>query len=222
MAEAAFGPEFEIHGGGLDLVFPHHENELAQSRALGHEFAHVWMHNGMLEFTGEKMAKSVGNIVTLREALDTWGRETILLLFMGAHWRKPMELSQDTIAQAKAQSDAFRDFLVSRDLDAPATEQESLAAALDDDFNTPAALALFHDWRRRGLGTDLAAGLEVFGLGALAERSAAPSELVELARRREQARSEREFAEADRLRAEIEAAGWEVRDVPDGFQLVPK
>ena len=69
---------FEIHGGGLDLVFPHHENELAQSRALGHEFARIWMHNGMLEFVGEKMSKSLGNVITLRDAIETWGRETIL------------------------------------------------------------------------------------------------------------------------------------------------
>ena len=73
MAEKLLGPAFEIHGGGLDLVFPHHENELAQSRGAGHEFARIWMHNGMLRFTGEKMSKSVGNIVTLREALDDVG-----------------------------------------------------------------------------------------------------------------------------------------------------
>src|SRR5204863_2479305 len=78
LAEEAFGPEFEIHGGGLDLVFPHHENELAQSRALGHAFARIWAHNGMLELTGEKMAKSAGIIMSLREAVDTYGGETIL------------------------------------------------------------------------------------------------------------------------------------------------
>ena len=73
MAEELLGPAFEIHGGGLDLVFPHHENELAQSRALGHEFARIWAHNGLLRATGEKMSKSLGNIVTLREAIDTLG-----------------------------------------------------------------------------------------------------------------------------------------------------
>ncbi|MGZ8716897.1 MAG: cysteine--tRNA ligase, partial [Gaiellaceae bacterium] len=84
MAEKAFGPVFEIHGGGLDLVFPHHENELAQSRALGHDFARIWMHNGMLDFGGEKMSKSLGNDVSLRNVLDTWGREVVLLFFMTA------------------------------------------------------------------------------------------------------------------------------------------
>src|SRR5262245_59055226 len=112
MAEEAFGPVFEIHGGGLDLVFPHHENELAQSSALGHEFARVWMHNGMLEFGGEKMSKSLGNDVSIRNVLDTWGREVTLLFFMTAHWRKPIDFTDDTLAQARAQVETFRNFFV--------------------------------------------------------------------------------------------------------------
>src|SRR5262245_31608424 len=108
MAEQLLGPVFEIHGGGLDLVFPHHENELAQSRALGHPFAKLWMHNGMLEMTGDKMSKSLGNIISLREALDTWGRETILLYFMTAHWRKPMDFGDEVLRQADAQAESFR------------------------------------------------------------------------------------------------------------------
>src|SRR5881396_1539060 len=91
MAEKFLGPSFEIHGGGLDLIFPHHENEVAQSRGAGREFARMWMHNGMLQFVGEKMSKSLGNVVTLREALDRWGRETVLVYFLGGHWRKPLD-----------------------------------------------------------------------------------------------------------------------------------
>ena len=111
MAEAAFGPVFEIHGGGLDLVFPHHENELAQSRAIGHEFAKLWMHNGMLEFSGEKMSKSLGNDVSLRNVLDKWGREVVLLFFMTAHWRKPIDFTDETLAQAKAQVETLPQLL---------------------------------------------------------------------------------------------------------------
>src|SRR5262249_33914037 len=104
MAEDAFGPVFEIHGGGLDLVFPHHENEVAQSLALGHEFARVWMHNGMVGgLGGEKMSKSLGNDVSLRNVLDTWGREVALMFFLGAHWRKPIEFGDEILVQAKAQ-----------------------------------------------------------------------------------------------------------------------
>ncbi|MFL5981221.1 MAG: cysteine--tRNA ligase, partial [Gaiellaceae bacterium] len=102
MAEELLGPVFEIHGGGIDLQFPHHENELAQSNALGHGFARIWTHNGLLRFTGSKMSKSEGNIVTLREALERWGRETILLFFMTGHWSKPIDFSDETMAAAEA------------------------------------------------------------------------------------------------------------------------
>ena len=220
MAEEAFGPVFEIHGGGLDLVFPHHENELAQSNALGHEFARIWTHNGMLEFGGEKMSKSLGNDVSLRNVIDTWGREVVLLFFMTAHWRKPIDFTDETLQQAKAQVETFRNYFVGLEYEPEPIEEERLVEVLDDDFNTPDALALFHDWRARGRAASLKHGLGLFGLGSLVEQAAAPPELVELAEQRLRARAERAFAEADRLRDEIAAAGWEVRDVAEGFQLV--
>ena len=217
MAEELLGPVFEIHGGGLDLVFPHHENELAQSNALGHDFARIWTHNGLLRFTGSKMSKSEGNIVTIREAIERWGREAILLYFMTGHWSKPIDFSDDTMAAAQARVDGFRE--VFRGPSQEGGDWETLAAALEDDFNTPEALAVLHRWRDHDL---LRRALNVFGLASLAEGVAAPREIVELAKRRSQARAARDFDEADRLRAEIEAAGWEARDVADGFQLVPK
>ena len=215
MAEEAFGPVFEIHGGGLDLVFPHHENELAQSRALGHEFARIWMHNGMLRFTGEKMSKSLGNVTTIRGALDDHGRETLLLFLMTGHWRKPLDFSDDTLAQAGAQVESFRN--VFRSPSAPVGDWGAFEAALEDDFNTPEALALMHGWRDHDL---LRRGLDVFGLASLADEDAAPAELLALAEERQTARAAKDFAEADRLRDEIAAAGWEVRDEAGGFRLV--
>jgi cysteinyl-tRNA synthetase len=221
MAEKHLGPSFDIHMGGLDLVFPHHENEIAQSRAAGREFARIWMHNGMLEFTGEKMSKSVGNVVTLRDAVEEWGRETVLLFFLTGHWRKPLDFSEETMAAAAAQAETFRNSF--RDATGDGQDERSrLEGVLDDDFNTPDALALFHDWRARGLTASLRFGLDLFGLGSLAEAEAAPAAVVELAERRQAARAAGDYAEADRLRAEIEAAGWEVRDVAGGFTLVPK
>ena len=219
MAEKHLGPVFEIHGGGLDLMFPHHENEIAQSRGAGREFAQLWMHNGILQFGGEKMSKSLGNVVSLREALDEWGPETLLMLFMGAHWRKPMDYTDETLAAAKARADGFRE--VFRNASEPGGSWDELAAALDDDFNTPDALAVMHEWRDHDL---LRRGLDVFGLGSLAEEDEAPAELDELARQRADARSGGDYDEADRLRQEIEAAGWEVRDVAgdSGYRLVPK
>ena len=219
MSEKHLGPEFEIHGGGLDLVFPHHENEIAQSRALGRPFAQLWMHNGMLTFSGEEMHKSVGNDVSLKAALDQWGRETLLVFFLTGHWRKPLEYSDSTLEAAAARAEGFRDVLRNPHEPAPAGSWERFADALDDDFNTPAALAVMHEWRDHEL---LRRSLGVFGLESLAEQDEAPVEIVELATRRQVAREERDFDEADRLRDELEAAGWEVRDEPGGYRLVPR
>jgi cysteinyl-tRNA synthetase len=219
MAEELLGPSFEIHGGGLDLVFPHHENELAQSRALGHEFARIWTHNGMLRFTGEKMAKSVGNVVTIRQALDDWGRETLLVYFLSGHWRKPIDFSEETLEAAAARADRLREVFRNPSEPAPPAAWDRFAAALDEDFNTPEALAVMHEWRDHDL---LRRALNVFGLASLAETEAAPAEVVELAERRRDARAGGDFAEADRLRGEIADSGWEVRDVGEHFQLVPR
>jgi cysteinyl-tRNA synthetase len=219
MAEELLGPAFEIHGGGLDLVFPHHENELAQSRALGHDFAQIWAHNGLLRFTGSKMSKSEGNVVTIRDAIAQWGREAVLVYFLTAHWSKPIDFSDETLAAAAARVDGFREVFRGPSEAAPTGEGERFEAALEDDFNTPDALAVMHGWRDHEL---LRRALDIFGLASLAEEQEAPSEVVELAKQRQEARVARDFDEADRLRAEIEAAGWEARDVADGFQLVPR
>jgi cysteinyl-tRNA synthetase len=219
MAEQILGPTFEIHGGGLDLVFPHHENEIAQSRALGHPFAQVWMHNGMLRFVGEKMSKSVGNVATIREALDRWGPVNLLVFFLTAHWSKPIDYSDETLAAAQARAESLREVFRNPSESAPEGEWERFAAALDDDFNTPEALAIMHSWRDHDL---LRRALEPFGLASLAEEEAAPADVVDLARRRQDARSSGDFGEADRLRDAIEELGWVVRDIANGFQLIPK
>jgi cysteinyl-tRNA synthetase len=218
MAEELLGPAFEIHGGGLDLVFPHHENELAQSRALGHEFGRIWTHNGMLRFTGEKMGKSEGNVVTIRDALDRWGREALLLFFLRGHWSKPIDFSDETMEEAAARLATFRDALL-QDASAEVDESE-LDEALADDFNTPEALAILHRWAGQGAHEQVRRGLALFGVSAAVPD--APPTVRELAEEREAARAARDFERADRLRESIGAEGWEVRDVEGGFQLVPK
>jgi len=219
MAEKFLGPSFEIHGGGLDLVFPHHEDEIAQSRGAGREFAHLWMHNGLLRFSGEEMHKSIGNVVTLRDALDRWGRETLLVFFLTGHWRKPLDFSDETLAAAAARAERFRDVFRGPSKPAPEGAWDRFAAALDDDFNTPEALAVMHEWRDHDL---LRRALDVFGLASLGMLPEAPPAVRELADRRQDARSQGDFDEADRLRRELEAAGWEARDAPDGYRLVPR
>jgi cysteinyl-tRNA synthetase len=219
MAEKFLGPEFEIHGGGNDLRFPHHENELAQSRAAGRPFARIWMHNGMLELDEEKMSKSVGNVRTLRDVLDKWGRESTLVYFLTGQWRKPMDFTAEAMEAAQARAERFRDVFRGPSEPAPEGAWERFAAALDDDFNTPEALAVMHEWRDHEL---LRRALDVFGLASLAEQEEAPAEIASLAERRLAARRGGDFEAADGLRREIEDAGWEVRDEGEAFRLVPK
>jgi cysteinyl-tRNA synthetase len=216
MAEEIYGPAFEIHGGGLDLVFPHHENEVAQSRALGHPFASIWAHNGMLEFTGDKMSKSLGNVETIREVLDEWGRETILVFFLTASWRKPIDYSDETMAQAAARRDTLRNAFTLEPEPVEEERWDAFVAALEDDFDTPAALAVLHEWAAARQLDLLARGLEMFGLASLAVREDAPAEVAELAERRSRARAERDFETSDRLRDELATLGWQMRDEPGG------
>jgi cysteinyl-tRNA synthetase len=222
MAEKLLGPVFEIHGGGIDLRFPHHENELAQSRGAGREFARLWAHNGMLELAQEKMSKSLGNIVSLREALDEHGRDAILLLFLGAHYRSPVEYSDVAVEAAAAEAERFRNYFRGEVDDGGDSEWHRLVELLEDDFNTPAALALMHEWRSRDRADDLLRALSIFGLDDLSAAAPVPEAITALAVRRKEARDGGDFAEADRLRAEIESAGWDVRDTPDGFDLYPR
>jgi cysteinyl-tRNA synthetase len=221
MAEKLLGPVFEIHGGGLDLRFPHHENELAQSRGAGREFAQLWAHNGLLELAREKMSKSLGNIVSLRDVLDEYGPRALFVFFLGAHYRSPVEYSDEAMESARSQAEDFRTAfrVVERVPGAPAWDD--FAAALDDDFNTPLALSILHAWRSAGELELLERGLGIFGLEV--ERAAeAPPEVAGLAAERQAARAAGDFARADRLRAPIEGLGWEVQDVSGSFRLIPK
>jgi cysteinyl-tRNA synthetase len=232
MAEALLGLEFDIHGGGIDLVFPHHENEAAQTAAgRGRPLARLWMHNGMLEAAeGEKMAKSVGNIRGLAEVLDEVGGEALVLYFSTGHYRQPLTFSPKALAAAAGSARRIRD--AGRRLvpgDSPpelAPHRDAFFAALADDFNTARALAALYEWvgeanKRDGAGdAHLREMLGVLGLEALLEPEAGPpSEALELARQRAAARVECRWGDADRLRERLRAIGWEVRDGPAGPEL---
>ena len=204
MAEKVLGPEFWIHGGGLDLVFPHHENERAQSHAAGRAFARIWMHNGMLRFTGEKMSKSLGNDATIREVLDAWGAETALLVLHDrALAQADRLLGGDDGGGARRRRRACATSLRGATDVASGSWRGRFAEVLEDDFNTPDALAVFHEWRRAETPTSLRRGLDVFGLGALGvERRARGASSRSPARG--SPRERKDWAEADRLRDEID------------------
>jgi len=218
MAERNLGPEFALHGGGRDLIFPHHENEVAQSHAAGRPFALAWVHNGMLQLSGEKMSKSLGNIEPLHTALDRWGAQTFLLYMLRGHYSAPIDYTDDALEQARAAAETLRNRLRDGTGGEDAALREKVCQALDDDFNTPRALADLFDAPAEASGT-VAEVLDVLGLGALGREDEAPPELVEKARRRDEARQARDFATADALRDEIEQAGWEARDTAAGTAL---
>jgi cysteinyl-tRNA synthetase len=238
MAESLLGLGFEIHGGGSDLVFPHHENELAQTEAArGAPLARLWVHNGMVRMEEEKMAKSTGNIAPLHGVLDEYGRDAVVAYLTSGHYRQPLSFSAAALEDSERAVARIRELC--RRLDPGAGEPEGLAghherflAALADDFNTPAARAELFDWIAEA-NRRLDAG-ERFGPGALAEMLwllgledlLAPGDdepddrARELLAERERARAERDFERADAARDELAALGWEVRDTAEGPQLV--
>ena len=247
MAEQELGASFAIHGGGSDLVFPHHENEIAQSEAAGRPFARVWMHNGMVESDAAKMSKSDGNIFQLSEALDKYGREAVVAYLISGHYRQPIAFGPEQMEQAVAQVERLRNFFrehgegevggVSSEQQRggsaetpPTSRLERFRDALADDFNTPRALAEVFELvgeANRGEVSGAAAAvremLEILGLGTVADAEGGAGEEAEaLMAEREQARVAKDFARADEIRDRLAEMGWTVRDSADGPKLVPR
>ncbi len=235
MAEKLLGVGFDIHGGGSDLIFPHHENEAAQTAAAhGAPLTRLWMHNGMVRLDREKMSKSVGNIFVLREALAAYGRDALIMYFVSGHYRQPIEFDEARLEQAAANvrriREAARKLTPGPSPDFSAALKERFFGSLADDFNTPGALAAVFDWVRAANASDAPVGdadlremLDTFAFANLldVEATEAPPEALALAQAREQARGERDYAEADRIRDQLRELGWEVRDGPAGPELLP-
>ncbi|MBF2759320.1 MAG: cysteine--tRNA ligase [Ectothiorhodospiraceae bacterium AqS1] len=253
MSTACLGDHFDIHGGGMDLQFPHHENEIAQSEgATGCKFVNVWMHNGFVRIDDEKMSKSLGNFFTTRSVLERYPAEAVRCLMLLSHYRSPLNYSTQGLDRAEA---AVRRLYTAvcgllddgKDIDdaasprqAPETEDADIAVwkerfreAMDDDFNTPQALSVLFELAReinrlrqtqpsiarayaRALGESaqtlglLGADPEVWLRGDPADIDEA--EIAELIEKRSAARARKDFAEADRLRERIEAAGFTIED----------
>ena len=238
MAEKLLGVDFDIHGGGSDLIFPHHENEIAQTEAAhGSPLARIWMHNGMVRADTEKMSKSLGNVFQLSEALDRFGGEALVAYLSSGHYRQPLEFSERALTEAATRVERLRNFAEGALRDAAETpdEDEFVAGrraefldALADDFNTPRAWAalfeLVSEGNRRPLAGSAGALIDLLPLLGLdsvlrPRTEAADEEAARLLREREQARAERDFERADRLREELAGRGWEVRDTAEGPRL---
>ncbi len=234
MAKALLGPQFDIHGGGNDLMFPHHENEIAQSACAdpGSGFARVWMHNEMLQVEGKKMSKSLGNFFTVRDLLDKdIPGEVIRFVMLGTHYRKPMDWTDTKARQAEATLRKWR--ALTKGV-APGVVPPGVEAALADDLNTPGAIAELHKLALAGHGAALLASARLLGLltdelsGWLPDAAQGGSDASgldaakeRLAAVRADALARKDFAEVDRLKAALIAAGVEVRMTKDTIELVP-
>lgn len=244
MAETHLGETIDIHGGGQDLVFPHHENETAQSTCVhaGRLYCRYWIHNGLIHVDSEKMSKSVGNVLLLRDLLAEAPGETVRLGLLTAHYRQPLDWADDVLADAQQKLDRMYGALraagvggtVQDDVGEPPA---SVVEALDDDLNTPRALAALFDLarqanreadseRRLKIATDLRAGAGLLGLlqadpeawfvGSAKPDALDVAEIDALVSQRERFRAERDFAAADGIRARLENAGIVIEDSSDG------
>lgn len=251
MNHVAFGDQIDIHGGGRDLIFPHHENEIAQSEALtGKPFAKYWFHNGLIKVNGQKMSKSLGNSLLLRDLLDNYSAEAIKFALLQNNYRQDINITDNLFPDAERQMADFCRVLVQVEAAFPAVNEIDPAVdaafdeAMDDDFNTAKALAdlfgLFKqiraylaagDSRCAALANGIRQTYALLGLfedpkGSVAAYDAKhavaiPDEVMDIANRRFAAKQARDWALADQLRAQLTDLGWAVKDSKEGFTLTP-
>ena len=232
------GDGFDLHGAGLDLAFPHHENERAQAVAAGREFARHWVHNGFVEVAGEKMSKSLGNFTTLADVLERFDPRAYRLVVLQSHYRAPVEVTERTLEAASNTLDGLDDF-ARRTADLPVVPPDAEAidrfrSVMDDDLDTPAMVAHLSEVRRRAnvaldagdvrRAAALAAAVRemagAVGLELVRPEADRPDEAVaELVRRRDAARAARDFTAADALRDELVELGWTVEDTATGTRV---
>jgi cysteinyl-tRNA synthetase len=238
------GEGFDLHTGGLDLKFPHHENERAQAVALGRDFAHRWMHHAFVEMGGQKMSKSLGNFISLTDLLAREDSRAYRMLVAQAHYRTPVEVTPETISRASAtleRLDAFALRFASAFADRPTGGDDSEGGTLDrfrqtmdDDLDTPGAVALISDTLRRAnaaadegrpeaeaMAADVAVMTAALGLFPGAGVTLG-TEVVDLVQRLDEARASRDFAQADAIRAELADQGWLVETGAGGSRVKPR
>jgi len=224
------GDGFDLHTGGMDLMFPHHENERAQAVALGREFAHHWAHHAFITAGGEKMSKSLGNFTTLVDLLDRVDNRAYRLLVLQAHYRSPLEITTETIDRAVNTLkglDSFGRRTAEVEGEPDPARLEQFRAAMDDDLNTPTAMGLVFSWvteanKTNDVGTIRAVWEATGALGLALEGSSddtADAAAAALVARRDESRRAKDWAAADAARDELVAMGYVVEDTPDGTTI---
>lgn len=216
--EHFFGPQYDIHGGALDLKFPHHEAELTQQEAASGKspFVHFWMHAGFLTVEGKKMSKSLGNFTTIDDALKKMTADEFRMMVLMHHYRQPLDFSEQTIKMAKDALHSLRVKVSTQKPNADAQNEAAYQEALADDFNTPRAVAALHQSHDPAF---IEKALAVFGITT---RVAIPENIQKLLKERELSRASKQFAQSDALRKEIEQLGYVVEDTPAGPLVLPK
>ncbi|MBI3312063.1 MAG: cysteine--tRNA ligase [Candidatus Omnitrophica bacterium] len=224
MSTDLLGDEFDIHGGGQDLIFPHHENELAQSLSAGKKFANAWIHNGLLTVNGQKMSKSVGNIIRIQDVLAKYPADVLRLFFLSAHYHSPIDFTWDRMEEAKHAYERLTTFLahcaVSGESSlSPEELEKHFFEAMEDDLNTPKALAvLFEAVSNPGkkLGEKVRRLGGILGLFQTGLSTAAGTDTQQLIQERDAARARKDFASSDKIRAHLMELGYIVEDTTAG------
>jgi cysteinyl-tRNA synthetase len=227
ITETEFGPTYDVHGGAQDLIFPHHEAEIAQMEAISGQkpMVNYWLHTGFLNVGGRKMSKSLGNFITIREALQSWDVDTLRLMLISTHYRSPINFTETAMTEAR---DSLRYIREARKAGVKEGDVKPwiarFVAAMDEDFNTPNVVALLFELAKQmnKTGEDLTPALdeigEVLGIDFYPRENQLPPELLDLIKHREELRRQKRWDEADQLRNELKKRGILLKDTPDGTE----
>ena len=222
MVKKHLGENFDIHGGGLDLIFPHHQNEIAQSCCANKsdKFANYWMHNGFLMSEGQKMSKSLGNFYTINELLNEFSGNAIRLVLLSTHYRKPLDFTKSKLIEAENLINKLFDFINKNKNEKQDENIDEFKNALCDDLNTPLAISIMWKYQKEKQIGKLLKSIELLGFDIKnSDKSQIPQEIKELAEKRNQAKIEKNFTESDKIRNKIKQLGYEIKDTPNGYEI---